>query len=107
MIAIDSAVPRKEEGPSSEEAEDRTPSVAAHAAAAAAQAFNLNNYGRGTVISPTASGQLPSLFDGHSPNHRKGWKAQAALPALVEKGLQCKGGSASRSFVGSGFFRVL
>lgn len=59
VIAIDSAVPRREEAPSSEDADDRTP-TAATAAAAAAQAFNLQNtFARNNIISPTASGGTP------------------------------------------------
>lgn len=53
IIAIDSAVPRREEAPSSEEAEDCTPT-----AATAGSGLGLSNYSRaGSILSPTASGE--------------------------------------------------
>ena len=66
IIAIDSAVPRRGEPPSSsEDADDRTPTaVSAAAAAAAAHAALLSPaYNTLSVISPTASGK-PLRYSG-------------------------------------------
>ena len=66
IIAIDSAVPRRGEPPSSsEDADDRTPTaVSVAAAAAAAHAALLNPaYNPLSVISPTASGK-PLRYSG-------------------------------------------